>query len=410
MNAEIISTGTELLLGKNCNEDARILCELLARCGVDIYRYTTVGDNVERIATAYGEALERSEIVISTGGLGGTGSDLSKQAACKATSIPLEIESKLYEYLIGKNVPERISKSFAAIPAGSVTFQNTAGVAPGIVMKTGEKYLILLPGPPEEIKSIIKNGLEDFLRNFGNGYIKNDVIRINGLKESDVENKIHDLALLSNPTVSTFLKKGWIEISITAKGKDENEAASILKTLKMEILERFPEKFIGKIEETIEEEVYRLLLEHNLTLSTAESVTGGIIANRLVSIPGVSSVFMGGVVTYSNESKINVLGVKEETIKSHGAVSKKCVEEMAKGALKIFKTDIALSTTGIAGPTGEMPNKPIGTVWFGISSKHERISWKKIYGGTRNEIRKAASDDAFEAVINMISNLGGKRE
>lgn len=405
MNAEIVSTGTELLLGKSCNEDARILCDLLARCGIDIYRYTTVGDNVERIVKAYKEALERSDVVLSTGGLGGTGSDLSKQAASIATSIPLEIDPDLYKYLIEKNVPERISRSFAAIPVGAITFKNTAGVAPGIVMNTNGRYLILLPGPPEEIKSIIRNGLEAFLRQFGNGYTKNDVIKIIGLRESEVEDRIHDLALSSNPTISTFLKKGWIEISLTAKGKDENEAISILEDLRKKVSERFSQQFIGKVGETLEEELYNLLKEKRLTLAVAESVTGGMISDRIVSVPGISSFFMGGVVVYSNESKVKILGVNKKTLIEDGAVSEKCVYEMAKGALNLFNTDIAIATTGIAGPTGETKDKPLGTVWFGLSTKSENRSWQRIYGGTRNEVRKAASDDALEAVVNTIANF-----
>ncbi len=405
MNAEIVSTGTELLLGKSCNEDARILCNLLARCGIDIYRYTTIGDNIGRIVQVYKEALSRADIVLSTGGLGGTGSDLSKQAASIATSVPLETDQDLYRYLVEKNVPERIARSFAAIPVGSTIFRNTAGVAPGIVINKDGKYLILLPGPPEEIKSIIRNGLEEFLKKFGNGYTKNDVIKIVGLRESEVEDRIHDLALASNPTISTFLKKGWIEISLTAKGKDENDATLMLENLRKKVLERFPAKFLGKVEETIEEEVYRLLKEKKLTLSIAESVTGGMISDRIVSVPGVSEFFMGGVVVYSNESKIKILGVNEKTIKEEGAVSEACVSEMAKGALKVFNTDIAIATTGIAGPTGETKDKPLGTVWFGFSSKFENRTWQRIYGGTRNEVRKAASDDALEAIVNVLSQI-----
>jgi nicotinamide-nucleotide amidase len=342
---------------------------------------------------------------LSTGGLGGTGSDLSKQAASIATSIPLETDPDIYKYLMDRHVPERISRSFAAIPAGSTVFQNTSGVAPGIVIHTNGKYLILLPGPPEEIKSIIRNGLEAFLKTFGNGYTKNDVLKIVGLRESEVEDRIHDLALSSNPTISTFLKKGWIEISLTAKGKDENEAIAILEEVKKRVLERFPEKFLGKVGETLEEELYRLLKEKNLTLSVAESVTGGMISDRIVSVPGISSFFKGGVVVYSNESKIKILGVSKKTITEHGAVSKACVLEMAKGALEVFKTDIAIATTGLAGPTGETKDNPLGTVWFGLSSKFESQVWQKIYGGTRNEVRKAASDDALESLVNMIANF-----
>ena len=401
MKAEIVSTGTELLLGKNCNEDAKILCELLARCGIDIYRYTTVGDNVERIAQSYKEALQRAEIVLSTGGLGGTGSDLSKQAASIATGIPLEIDQKLYEYLLSQKVPERIAQSFASVPRGSSMIENTAGVAPGIIIKTNEKYLILLPGPPDEIRSIIRNGLEDFLKKFGSGYTKNDVIKIVGMRESEVEDRIHDLARSSNPTISTFLKKGWIEISMTAKGKDENESIKMLEDLKKRVLERFPKEVIGS-DESLEHVVYRILSERNMTISVAESVTGGMISDRLVNVSGVSSVFAGGVVAYASGSKIKVLGVSEKTIKEKGVISEECVSEMADGVRRLFGTDIGIATTGVAGPS-TVENQPIGTVWFGFSSKNSKRNWKRIYGGSRDDVRRAATNDALEAVINIIS-------
>ncbi len=401
MRAEIVSTGTELLLGKNCNEDARILCELLAKCGIDIYRYTTVGDNVERISQSYKEAIERADIVLSTGGLGGTGSDLSKQAASIATGIPLEIDQRIYEYLLRQRVPERIARSFASIPRGSSTIENTAGVAPGIIIQKNGKYLILLPGPPDEIRSIIRNGLEDFLRKFGNGYTKNDFIKIVGMRESEVEDRIHDLAKSSNPTISTFLKKGWIEISMTAKGKDEDESIRILDDLKKRVLERFPKEVIGS-DESLEHVVYRILNDKNMTIAVAESVTGGMISDKLVNVSGVSSVFLGGVVAYSNESKIKVLGVSEKTIKENGAISAGCVSEMADGVRLLFGTDIGIATTGIAGPSS-VENKEIGMVWFGFSSKTLKRNWKRIYGGNRDDVRRAATNDALEAVINIIA-------
>lgn len=402
MKAEIVSTGTELLLGKNCNEDARILCELLARCGIDIYRYTTVGDNLERIVQSYKEALARADVVLSTGGLGGTGSDLSKQAASIAMNIPLEVNEEIYNHLINQHVTERIAKSFASLPKGSNIIENTAGVAPGIIIQADKKYLILLPGPPDEIRSIIRNGLERFLTKLGDGYIKNEVIKIVGMRESEVENEIHDLAHASNPTISTFLKKGWIEISMTAKGKNEDESTKILEDLKRRVLERFPKNVIG-MDENLEQIVFRLLKEKHMTLSIAESVTGGMISDRLVNVSGISSVFKGGVVAYANESKIKILGVREKTIKEKGAISEECVSEMAEGVRRLFNTDISVATTGIAGPTS-VDDNPIGTVWFGLSSNNLNRKWKKVYGGTRDEVRRAASNDALEAIVNVLSH------
>jgi len=404
LKAEIVSTGTELLLGKSCNEDARILCEVLARCGIDVYRYTTVGDNVKRIAEAYSEALDRVDIVLSTGGLGGTEDDLSKQAASLATSIPLEKNEEIESFLRNKKVKsERIVRSFSSIPKGALLFENTVGVAPGIVVPVKGKYLILLPGPPEELKSILKSGLEKFLRKLGGAYILSKVIRIHGLRESDVEDKIHDLTLFSNPTVATFLKKGWIEISITAKAKDKASAIEMISKIESEITKRFSKDVIGKSEATLEESLYHIFKRRGLTISVAESITGGMIASRLVNVAGISSVFMGGVVSYSNDSKVKILGVTKDTIKFHGAVSEKCAIEMAIGVRRIFRTDVSIATTGIAGPTGGTEEKPIGTVWFALTYKDDAIAWKRVYAGNRNEIRKTASEEALDALIRRIA-------
>lgn len=404
MKAEIVSTGTELLLGKSCNEDARILCEVLARCGIDVYRYTTVGDNVKRIAEAYSEALDRADIVLSTGGLGGTDDDLSKQAASFATSIPLEENEKIKSFLkIRKVKSDRIVRSFSSIPKGALLFENTVGVAPGIVIPMSRKYLILLPGPPTELKSILKNGLERFLRKLGGAYILSKVIRIHGLRESDVEDRIHDLTLSSNPTVATFLKKGWIEVSITAKAKGKVLASRMISKIENEITRRFPKDSIGKSEATLEETLYDILRKHELTISVAESITGGMISSKLVNVAGVSSVFMGSVVSYSNDSKVNILGVAKDTIKFHGAVSEECAVEMARGVKRIFKTDISIATTGIAGPAGETEKKPVGTVWFALAYRNDTRAWKRIYAGNRNEIRESASEEALDALIRRIA-------
>ncbi len=405
MKAEIVSTGTELLLGKNCNEDARILCKVLARCGIDVHRYTTVGDNVERIAQAYIEALERADIVISTGGLGGTDDDLSKQAASKATGVPLEKNEKIENFLMEKRVlSERIRRSFSSIPEGALLFENSVGVAPGIVMKLkNKKYLILLPGPPAELKSILKNGLEEFLNGLTDAYILNESVRIFGMRESEVEEIVHDLTLSENPTVATFLKKGWIEVSITAKAQNKMLAEKMVEKVKKEVLKRFPSQMLGSKGEDLVSRFHSIFLRKNLTLSVAESITAGMLSSKIVDLAGASAFFMGGVVVYSNESKVKLLGVNKKIIEERGAVSKECAQDMAKKVRKLFSTDVGISLTGIAGPTGGTSEKPVGTVWFSVNYEDSSVVWKKIYAGRRNEIRKAVVEDVIEQVIRIFS-------
>lgn len=402
MNAEIVSTGTELLLGKNCNEDARILCEVLAKCGIDIYRYTTVGDNIERVSEAYSEALKRADVVISTGGLGGTDDDVSKQAASLATGIPLEKNEKIEKFLKESDVhSQRIIDSFSRIPKGALLFENAVGVAPGIVIAIDKKYLILLPGPPSELRSILKNGLEDFLRKLGRACILNENVKIYGMRESEVEEIVHDLTLSENPTVATFLKKGWIDISITAKAQDELSARKMIDKMKDEILRRFPSERIGKKEETLEEAFYKFLLNRHLTISSAESITAGMLASRIVNVAGASAIFKGGIVAYSNEAKEKVLGVSKRILREYGAVSRECAEEMAKNVSDTFGTDIGISITGIAGPTGGTKEKPVGTVWFSVyyKYKNELKTWKHVYADERNEIREISSKDILEFIL-----------
>ncbi len=408
MKAEIVSTGTELLLGKNCNEDARILCQVLARCGIDVHRYVTIGDNVERIAEAYVNALERADVVLSTGGLGGTDDDLSKKAASIATGIPLEKNEKIEKFLEERKVSsQRIIDSFCKIPRNSILFENTVGVAPGIVIKlernSTEKYLILLPGPPAELKSILKNGLEEFLADLTDAYILNETVKLYGLRESDVEETIHDLTLSKNPTVATFLKKGWIEVSITAKGRDKEEAKKMAENVKKEVEKRFPNEVIGKEKESLVERIHSIFKKRDLTLSVAESLTAGMLASKIVDVPGASSFFKGGIVAYSNTSKVNILGVNPSIIKENGAVSKACAEEMAKKVRKIFNSDVGISLTGIAGPTGGSNEKPVGTVWFSLSYRDDNVTWKKVYAGGRNEVREMAVDDVLERTVRIFS-------
>lgn len=396
MKTEIITVGTEILLGDILNTNTHYLANELANIGMDVYYQITVGDNEKRLLNQLDESFKRSDLIILTGGLGPTEDDITKEVCAKYLNMEMEFHEKSWEKIIEihnkmKRKPTENNRKQAYFPVNSIVVPNKYGTAPGCIMNKDNKVIIVMPGPPREMKPMFENYIKPYLLKDSNSVIKSKVIRIIGVGESRVENALLDLIhKQSNPTIATYAKEGECTVRITAKSENEEEAEKLLNPICQEIKNRFKESVYGEDQTSVEEEVAKILVEKNLKISVAESCTGGMVSSSLINYPGISSVFMEGCVTYSNEAKIMSLGVKKETLDIFGAVSEECAKEMADGVAKRHNTNIGLSTTGIAGPEGGSEEKPVGLVYMGISINNKTIVKKYIFNGDRQQIRSRA--------------------
>lgn len=409
MKSEIISVGTELLLGNIVNTNAQFLSDKLAELGIDVYYHTVVGDNPGRLRSTIELALSRSDMLVFTGGLGPTEDDLTKEIVCETLGIKQVLDTKSLNMIkdffkkINVEMTENNIKQ-AFIPEGSTILTNEIGTAPGVFLKQHNKIIILLPGPPREMKLMFEKYAYPLLKQ--NDIIKSRVIKTIGIGESSLEFLLKDIIHnQTNPTIATYAKEGQVDIRITAKGNDEKFIDSLID----ETISIINKKISGYIysynDETIEEVVYRLLKEKNMKIAFCESCTGGLISSRFTRIPGVSEVFDRGIVTYSNEAKIEELGVNKKTLEVYGAVSENTAIEMARGLLAKTKVDIAISTTGIAGPSGGTISKPVGLVYIGISTKENTYALKCNFTGARESIQNRATNIAFNEARKYLLNL-----
>ena len=397
MKAELVSIGTEILLGDIVNTNAQFLAKELANLGIDVYHQCVIGDNEERILKAFKEAFDRCDIIITTGGLGPTQDDLTKELGAKYFNKKMILHEPSLEWIkkyldIKDNEVLEANKNQAYFPEGAIILPNENGTAPGAIISENNKTLIILPGPPKEMKAMFTNHVYKYLSQLTKEIIKSKTLRIFGIGESLMAKKINDIIENSmNPTVAPYAKEYEVTLRITSKEKSEEKCDALIKSKCDEIKNIIGEYIYGEGETSLETVVSELLYKKNLSISTAESCTGGMIAATLISYPGISEVFKEGVVTYSNESKIRRLGVKEETLKKFGAVSEEIAREMVEGVAKNLNTDIAISTTGIAGPGGGTEEKPIGLVYVGIYIKGKTIVEKLNLTGDRESIRKKAT-------------------
>ena len=412
MKAEIITVGTEILLGDILNTNTHYLSNELANMGVDVYYQITVGDNENRLLNQLEESFRRSDLVVLTGGLGPTQDDLTKEVCAKYFNLNMEFHQPSWDKIIEihnkmKRTPTENNKKQAYFPVDSIILPNEYGTAPGCIMEKDNKTIIVMPGPPREMKPMFDNFVKPFLQKNSEDILKSKVIRIIGVGESKVENDLLDLIQKQvNPTIATYAKDGECTVRITAKGKTVEEVEKSILPVVKEIKNRFKETVYGEDETTIEDEVAKILVKNNLTISVAESCTGGMVSSYLINYPGISSVFMEGCVTYSNQAKMKSLNVKEETLNSVGAVSEQCAKEMAEGVAARHNTNIGLSTTGIAGPEGGSEEKPVGLVYMGIKINDKTIVKKYIFNGDRQQIRyracKTLLNDLRLELLNMI--------
>ena len=409
MKAEIIAVGTELLLGDILNTNAQFLSKELASIGVSVYNQSVIGDNEDRLTELLESAIKRSDIIITTGGLGPTKDDLTKETICKFMNMELQLHEESYNSLkefftrLNREMPENNIKQ-VYFPREAKILPNPNGTAPGFILEKDNKIIVVLPGPPKEMKPMFINYVRDYLGSKENSVIKSEVIRSIGIGESLAAEKLKEFIENGvNPTVAPYAKEDDVIFRVTAKAKNEEEASNIIKPIKDKIIEKLGLDYYGEGDDTtIESVVGKLLVDKKIKISTAESCTGGMIASRLISFAGISEVFLEGAVTYSNEAKMRTLNVKEETLKRFGAVSAETASEMALGIAKRDNSDISIVTTGIAGPGGGTEEKPVGLVYFGLYYKGNVKTYRYIFNGDRDAVRRKATITALDIVRRAI--------
>lgn len=406
LKAEILAVGTELLLGDIVNTNAQFISKALAELGIDVYFQTVVGDNESRLYSAIETAFSRADIVISTGGLGPTSDDLTKETVAKYFNINLYLDEtilsgiKCFFMKLNKEMTPS-NKKQALVPEGAIILQNDKGTAPGLIVESEKKTVIMLPGPPVEAEHMFCNYAMPYLREKSGGVFVSRVLRLCGIGESAAEESVSDLVKNNNPSVASYAKNYETIFRITA-GADSREAAEkMLNPVADEIYKRLGEYIYAEGETTLAQTVVNMLLEKNITISLAESCTGGMLAASFTDIPGVSSIFLEGAVTYSNEAKMKRLGVKSETLENFGAVSEQTAHEMACGIARTAGTDLGVGITGIAGPDGGTDDKPVGLVFIGVHYNGETSVRRFNFAGDRERIRK----NTVILALNFIKSL-----
>lgn len=417
MNAEIISVGTELLLGHTINTDTAYVARELSAIGINLLFSCTVGDNVERLKSALETALNRSDLVITTGGLGPTGDDLTKETIAETAGKKLvlhqESMDRIINYFKGRVLGETQQKQ-AMLPEGCTVFPNDCGTAPGCGFETGAgKVIIMLPGPPSELIPMLQNYAVPYLTKDGKSVISSKIVRVFGLGEGFVAEKITDLTDCANPTAATYAKDGEMFVRVTARAQDEATANAMCAPVVEELKARLGNFIYGIDMESLEEVVVTELAKRKLHLACAESCTGGLLASRITDIPGASEVFHMGAVTYANEIKTLLLDVPEETLKQYGAVSEQTARAMAEGIRKKSGSELGVGITGIAGPGGGTEEKPVGLVYLALCDGEH--TWVRKMPGTnhskgRSYLRFLAASNALDMVRRYLFGLGGLEE
>ncbi|AAK81509.1 nicotinamide-nucleotide amidase [Clostridium acetobutylicum] len=411
MKVEILCVGTELLLGDILNTNAQFLAKEFGAMGFSMYHQAVVGDNVERLKREFELAINRADIVVTTGGLGPTDDDLTKETAAEYFNKKLIFHKESYDEIvkffnkIGKEISEN-NKKQAYFPEGCTILKNDHGTAPGCIIDENDKVVILLPGPPREIIPMFRNYVIPYLRKYQEGTIVSKVLRVCGIGESGAAEMLKDLIdNQTNPTIAPYAKDNEVTFRITAKAESEEVAMKLIEPMERKVRERLKENVYGVGDTSLEDVLGAMLIEKKLTIATAESCTGGLLSGRLINYPGISEVFMEGAVTYSNEAKMNRLGVKKETLESYGAVSSETAAEMAKGIAKTAGTNIGVSTTGVAGPGGGTKEKPVGLVYVGLCINGKVKTRKLNMPGDRQTVRNRVVNAVIDWIRREIINL-----
>ena len=402
MTVEFICVGTEILLGNIVNTNAAYLAEKCAGLGLSCYFQTVVGDNEERLTMVLKTAMERSDIVILSGGLGPTEDDLTKEVAAKVCGKQLVLhepsKKAIKKYFEEKGIePTDNNWKQAMLPEGCIVMDNHNGTAPGAIMETKEAKVILLPGPPGELCPMFEESVEPYLTKLTSRVICSQTVKICGVGESRAETMVKDLIdTQTNPTIATYAKTGEVHIRVTAAAEDKKAAMKLIKPVVKELKNRFGNNIYSTEQDvTLEKAVVDLLQANDLTVTCVESCTGGLLSARLINVPGVSDIDKSGVITYSNKSKRRFVGVKKTTLQRYGAVSEQTAEEMAKGAVLLTKADVSVAVTGIAGPDGGTEEKPVGLVYIACNVKGKVTVKKYRFSGNRTKVRESAVSAAL---------------
>ena len=410
MRTEIIAVGTELLLGEIVNTDAPMIAQGLAELGIGVYFQTVCGDNPDRLKSVLEVAKQRADLIITTGGLGPTADDLTKEtiAAAFGKGLVREEESmaRLREHFKGRTMTKNNEKQ-ADVPEGSTVFQNDWGTAPACAFEGEGCLVIMLPGPPRECTPLFREKVMPFLEKRRGGALCSRYVKVFGMGESEMASRLsRQMDTWENPTAAPYAKEGECLVRITAMGKDKEEAFSMTEPAVREVRQVLGDVVYGVDVDSLEQVVVQEMTARGLTLATAESCTGGLMGKRITDVPGASACYLGGVVSYQNEVKENLLGVRHETLISKGAVSEDTACQMAEGVRKALGADIGISTTGVAGPGGGTPEKPVGLIYVGISTGDRTWAVRILRPRqSRESLRRLASSTAFDLVRRHLEGL-----
>lgn len=401
MKVQIIAVGTELLLGDTLDTNSNYLSIKMRELGFDVYKRVVVGDNYDRLYKEIEDGLEQNDLIITTGGLGPTEDDITKKCCCDCLGKDMVLNEKSYAKLRKyfnedeKAIQGNIKQCM--FPEDAIVFENFNGTADCALIEKNGKRILFLPGPPAEMKPIYENQVQRVLEQFTTDCIISETLNISILGEWDMNERVKDIIESStNPTVAPYFKKDKRILRITAKASDRQTALDMISKKKRELKDRLGVYVFGENDESIEESVYKVLKEHDLSIMTSESITGGMIASKLVNVPGVSDYLKKSLVVYSNEAKIELLGVKAETIDTYGVVSENVAQEMVERMFEKFHVDCAISTTGYA--SGENA----GLVFVGLGYKNQIKTLKLQLHGERNKIRNRVSNRALAELRLMI--------
>ena len=410
--AEIIGVGTELLLGNTANTDAKDISEMLSALGINVYYHTVVGDNPERLRNIVNIAKQRADIIITTGGLGPTYDDLTKQVLAESFGLKLyfdETEAELItsfftRRLRGAKMTENNLQQ-AWLPEGCTVFRNEWGTAPGCAFYEEGTYVLMMPGPPRECRAMFQNCAVPYLKALSDSEILSHSIRIFGEGESAVEDKLRDMMnSLTNPTLAPYAKEGEVMLRVTAKAQTGEEAEEMIAPILDAVQECLGDVIYGIDVDSLEQKIFELLTERGMTLVTAESITGGMLSKRLTDIPGSSSIFLGGLVTYSDESKKRLLDIPAEFIEEHGVVSEAVALKMAENAKKILGADFGIGITGYAGP-GVGEKGDVGFVFTALATDEGNFVRELHLGMGRERIRTMAANNGLDMLRRYLTGI-----